>query len=229
VKNHSTYEEKNLLALVARGDEMAFHTLYTHHRAHVYGIALRLLQSASLAEDVLQEVFLKIWIGREKLPKINCFSAYLNTITRNHIYNTLRKQAYEEVLLERLFPLQMAFLRRTSDGRGAMSDDRGGLPDGRGTVLDDISYRELREALQKVVETLTPQQKRVFELSRMEGLKHEDIARQLNVSRETVKKHVSEALRMVRLQLRQFKHIPELVILLFFSNFFLPPFFFSCV
>ena len=196
VKNHSTYEEKSLLALVARGDETAFHMLYTHHRAHIYGIALRLLQSASLAEDVLQEVFLKIWVGREKLPKINCFSAYLNTITRNHIYNTLRKQAYDELLLERLFPLQMASLRDTA--------------------LDDISYRELREALQKVVASLTPQQKRVFELSRMEGLKHEDIARQLNVSRETVKKHVSEALRMVRLQLRQFRHVPELVILLFF-------------
>ncbi|MBS1602830.1 MAG: RNA polymerase sigma-70 factor, partial [Bacteroidetes bacterium] len=188
MKNHSTYEEKSLLGLVARGDESAFHTLYTHHRNHVYGIALRLLQSASLAEDVLQEVFLKIWIGREKLPEINCFRAYLNTITRNHIYNTLRKQAYEELLLERLLPLQMASLR--------------------GTALDDISYRELREDLQRVIETLTPQQKRVFELSRMEGLKHEDIARQLNVSRETVKKHVSEALRMVRLRLRQLKHFP---------------------
>ena len=133
------------------------------------------------------------------MPMIISFSAYLNTITRNHIYNTLRKQAYEELLLERLFLLQVASLR--------------------GTALDDISYRELREALQKVVDTLPPQQKRVFELSRMEGLKHEDIARQLNVSRETVKKHVSEALRMVRLQLRQFKHIPELVVLLFFLNY----------
>jgi RNA polymerase sigma-70 factor (ECF subfamily) len=198
VKNYSTYEEKGLHALVAGGDEAAFHTLYSDHRDRIYNIALRILQSASLAEDVLQEVFLKIWLGREKLPEIKCFSAYLNTITRNHIYNTLRKQAYEELLLERLFPLQMATLRSTA--------------------LDDISYRELREALQKVVATLTPQQKRVFELSRMEGLKHEDIARQLNVSRETVKKHVSEALRMVRLQLRQFKHIPELVLLLFFLN-----------
>lgn len=198
MKNYSTYEEKSLFALVARGDEAAFHALYSHHRDHVYNIALRLLQSASLAEDVLQEVFLKIWLGREKLPKINCFSAYLNTITRNHIYNTLRKQAYEELLLERLFPLQMASLR--------------------GTALDNISYRELQEALQKVVATLTPQQKRVFELSRMEGLKHEDIARQLNVSRETVKKHVSEALRMVRLQLRRFKHVPEMVLLLLILN-----------
>jgi RNA polymerase sigma-70 factor (family 1) len=198
VKNYSTYEEKALVVLVAGGDETAFHTLYSHHRDRVYTIALRLLQSASLAEDVLQEVFLKIWLGRENLPKINNFSAYLNTITRNHIYNTLRKQAYEELLLERLFSLQMASLK--------------------GTALDDISYRELREALQKVVATLTPQQKRVFELSRMEGLKHEDIARQLNVSRETVKKHVSDALRMVRLQLRRFRHTPELVLLLFFLN-----------
>jgi len=194
VKNYSTYEEKSLLDLVALGDETAFHTLFSHHRHHVYHIAMKLLQSASAAEDILQEIFLKIWVGREKLPEIKCFSAYLNTITRNHVYNALRKQANEELLLEKLFPLQITSL---TDG-----------------TLDNISYRELQNTLQKVVATLTPQQRKVFELSRMDGLKHDDIARRLNISRETVKKHVSEALRIVRLQL---------------IHIFLPLFLLSCV
>lgn len=140
---------------------------------------------------------MKIWVGREKLPEINCFSAYLNTITRNHIYNALRKVANEELLLEKLLSPQSAANR----------------PD---APLENMSLRELQDALQKVMATLTPQQKKVFELSRMEGLKHEEIALRLNISRETVKKHVSEALRIIRAQLQRYMHLPQFGLLLFF-------------
>jgi len=192
-----SYEEKELLTRVARGDETAFHTLFSQYSHKVYHSALRLLQSASHAEDVLQEVFMKIWLGREKLPGINCFSAYLNTITRNHIYNALRKLAGEELLLEKLFSPPPAANR----------------PD---TAIENMSLKELQDALQKVMATLTPQQKKVFELSRMEGLKHEEIALRLNISRETVKKHVSEALRIIRGQLLRYRQLPQFGLLLFF-------------
>ena len=140
---------------------------------------------------------MKIWVGREKLPEISCFSAYLNTITRNHIYNALRKLANEELLLEKLLSPSSAAYR----------------PD---TAIENMSLRELQEALQKVMDTLTPQQKKVFELSRMEGLKHEEIALRLNISRETVKKHVSEALRVIRGQLQRYIQLPQFGLLLFF-------------
>jgi RNA polymerase sigma-70 factor (ECF subfamily) len=198
VNNIPTHEEKGLLALVAKGDEAAFHTLFTHYRHKVYHSALRLLQSASHAEDVLQEVFMKLWVGREKLPEINCFSAYLATITRNHIYNALRKLANEELLLEKLLSPHPA--------------DRPDAP------IENLSLKELQDTLQKVIATLTPQQKKVFELSRMEGLKHDEIATRLNISRETVKKHVSEALRIVRGQLLRHRQIPQLSLLLIFFH-----------
>ena len=191
------YEEKELLARVAKGDATAFHSLFSQYRHKVYHIALRMLQSAGHAEDALQEVFMKIWVGREKLPEISCFSAYLNTITRNHIYNALRKLANEELLLEKLLSPSSAAYR----------------PD---AAIENMSLRELQEALQKVMDTLTPQQKKVFELSRMEGLKHEEIALRLNISRETVKKHVSEALRVIRGQLQRYIQLPQFGLLLFF-------------
>jgi len=195
VKNNSTYEEKDLLGRVAKGDEAAFHILFSQYRHQVYYTSLKLLHSANLAEDLLLEVFLKIWLGKEKLPEINCFSAWLNTITRNHIYNALRKQANEDLLLEKLLSP---------------------LSEQTETAIEHLSFRELQDALGKVIATLTPQQKKVFELSRMEGLKHEDIALQLNISRETVKKHVSDALRIIRLQLLRYKQIPQLGLLLLF-------------
>jgi len=199
------YEEKELLARIANGDQRAFHSLFSQYKHKVYQAALRMLQSTGHAEDVLQEVFMKIWVGREKLPEINCFSAYLNTITRNHIYNALRKLAGEELLLEKLLVPH--------------SQSAAGRPD---TAIENMSLRELQDALQKVMATLTPQQKKVFELSRMEGLKHEEIALRLNISRETVKKHVSEALRVIRGQLHRHIQLPQFC-------FFLPLFLLSCV
>jgi RNA polymerase sigma-70 factor (ECF subfamily) len=198
-----SYEEKELLARIAQGDEKAFHSLFSQYKHKVYHTALRLLQSTAHAEDVLQEVFMKIWLGRDRLTEINCFSAYLNTITRNHIYNALRKLANEELLLEKLLPPQPAADRQDE-------------------AIGNMSLRELQDALRKVMATLTPQQKKVFELSRMEGLKHEEIAVRLNISRETVKKHVSEALRIIRGQLQRYIQLPQFC-------FFLPLFLLSCV
>jgi len=140
---------------------------------------------------------MKIWLGREKLSEVHCFSAWLNTITRNHIYNALRKLAGEELLLEKLLSPQFP----------------ANPPD---VPIENMSLRELQDALEKVIATLTPQQKKVFELSRMEGLRHEEIAMRLNISRETVKKHVSEALRIVRGQLQRYRQLPQFSLLLFF-------------
>ena len=180
MKSISKYEENLLLLRVAKGEEDAFRTLFTAYRPQVYHVAKKLLQSETQAEDALQEIFLKIWLNREKLPEIRSFGAYLNTITRNHLYNALRRLAGEEVFLQQ----QLA--------------QPGPAPDGGETVLSPMALRELRELLQRVIATLTPQQRRVFELSRMEGLRHEEIAVLLDISRETVKKHLGDALRIVR-------------------------------
>ena len=185
MKSISKYEESLLLLRVAKGEEDAFRTLFTAYRPQVYHVARKLLQSDTQAEDALQEIFLKIWLNREKLPEIRSFSAYLNTITRNYLYNALRRLAGEEVFLQ-----QLAQAGYVSDGR---------------EVLSTMALRELRALLQRVIATLTPQQRRVFELSRMEGLRNEEIAALLDISRETVKKHLGEALRIVREKMASYR------------------------
>jgi RNA polymerase sigma-70 factor (family 1) len=194
VKKISTYEEKALLKAVAKGDGDAFRVLFTAYRPKVYYIARKLLQSDAQAEDALQEIFLKLWLNREKLPELHSFNAYLNTITRNHLYNMLRTLANEEVFLWRWC---------LPDGQG----------DGPETALSPMVLRELKDALQKAMTALTPQQKRVFELSRLEGLRHEEIAAVLDISKETVKKHIGEALRVVRDKIRTFQELATLGLL----------------
>jgi RNA polymerase sigma-70 factor (ECF subfamily) len=170
------YNEKELLMSIANDDELAFHSLYHHYRNKVVTIAYKVLQSEPEVLDALQEIFLKIWIIRAKLPAIDNFNAYLNTITRNYLSNRLRKRLYEETALS-------AIVR---DKISAGQED------------DPILLRQLHDILYKAIRKLPLQQKRVFELSRLEGVKQNDIAAQLHISRETVKRHLSEAARNLR-------------------------------
>lgn len=171
------YNEQEILIRVSQGDEQAFRVLYDHYRNKVFTIGYKVLETEAEVLDALQEVFVKLWINRETLPEITNFNAYLNTVTRNHLYNIVRRYAYEETFLSEL-------------------SQRGPVPVQEGE--QDINIRELKHTLQKAIHRLPPQQKRVFELSRLEGWKQEEIAAAMNISRETVKRHLAEAMRNLR-------------------------------
>lgn len=166
-----------LLQQVANGEEKAFRLLYDRYRIQIFHVGFKFLKSEAAAEDILQEVFSKIWINRKKLIEIIDFSKYINTFTLNYIYNLLRRKAHEEAFLHE--ELLKANLNHEK-------------------AFNYIDLRELEGLIHNAVKQLSPQQKKVFELSRIHGLKHEEIAKELNISRETVKKHIMEALINVR-------------------------------
>jgi RNA polymerase sigma-70 factor (ECF subfamily) len=173
----SQYDEKTLLLLVAKGDELAFREIFDRYRKKVLFIARKLLGSEEETEDVLQEVFLKIWTNKEKLPEILQFNSYLNSILRNVVFNMLRKRAYGAAFIEEML---------TTSGNLDT------------TVMSQTEFYELQKRLSVAVNQLPPQQKKVFQLGRIEGYKHEEIAEMLGISKGTVKKHMAEALRNLR-------------------------------
>jgi RNA polymerase sigma-70 factor (family 1) len=191
------FNEKELLQQVALGNEIAFRTLYNHYRSKVLTIAGKLLSAETEVLDVLQEVFVKIWVHRHKLPEVDNFNAYLNTITRNHLYNILRRQAYEQAMLDEL---------AAPAGNAAI------------TQQDALDIKALKQLLLKSIQSLPPQQQRVFELSKLEGLKQEEIAALLQISRETVKKHLAEAMRNLRAALGNNPHAMALLLVLSFAG-----------
>src|SRR6186713_1213977 len=190
------YDEKSILISVAQGDEVAFEILFNQYKNKILFFAWKFLQSESKAEDVLQEIFIKVWTCREQLPDVRNFSTWLNAITRNYLFNALRRLATEE-----------AFIKELSS-----------IPTQQNDAIDDMAVDELQLALQCAVSTLSPQQRRIFELSRVEGLKHEQIAEKLNISRETVKKHMTDALQRIRMQMKTHESLVNLSILLLSVN-----------
>lgn len=193
-----SYDEGNALRLIASGDEAAFGRLYQQYRGKVYYISWKLLKSETAAEDVLQEVFAKIWNRRENLPLVENFNAYLNRVTRNHIFNVLRKKAHEALFLK-----EMA----RSAGDSALQD------------FNTLVLHELERSLKEAVALLPPQQKKVFQLSRMYGLKHEEIAASMKISLGTVKKHMMMSLRSVKEYLSVQQNILDIVFILLLYRF----------
>ncbi|HEY6899437.1 MAG TPA: sigma-70 family RNA polymerase sigma factor, partial [Puia sp.] len=154
-------------------------------------IACKLAATESLAEDIVQEVFIKLWLQRERLAEVDCFDAYLNVITRNLIFNHLRKVAGEAAALKELAA------REVVAGQ-----------DGFSTIV----YHELKNNLERAVAHLPPQQKKVYQLSRLDGMKHREISDELRISPSTVKSHMVEALRFIKNYLH---HIPFLLFFFF--------------
>lgn len=172
--------EKKLLLRAAAGHEGSFTQLFFLYRHKLYSFLLRLTESPEMTEDVIQDVFLKLWKDRENLVNIEQFGGYIYRMAQHHALNAFRRMAKESLV--------MAELTRTTE---AASADAG----------DQLHIREVREKLQYALDHLPPKQKLVYTLSREQGLKHEEIARQLNISPSTVNNHMIAALRSIRQQL----------------------------
>lgn len=166
-----------VLKKVAEGDEIAFRVIFDRYWDAVYGVALALTKLPGHAEEITQDVFLKIWLKRESVSGIGKFEAYLFTVARNHIFNEFRKKiktvAFTDHLAEHLQTVV-------------------------NTPHECLLYHELEQLTAKAIEQLAPQQRTIYCLSREQGLSQEEIAASLHISRHTVKSHMNKALHVIR-------------------------------
>lgn len=181
MRDYSTYNLSLLLLKVSEGDQNAFAHLFKTYSNQLSHFILRLTESEQLTQEIVQDVFLKIWVNRSTLPAIACFDAYLFTVARNHAFNCL-KQIAREKNRKREWVNNILNLAVNNNEENAIAD--------HGKLIDEA------------IELLPPRQKNVYLMSRKEGLRQEEIARQLNISLETVKKHMVLALRFLKNHLR---------------------------
>jgi RNA polymerase sigma-70 factor (family 1) len=187
------YDEADLLQKIAKGDEYAFKLVYDQHKKKIYHYAMGFLHSELYAEEVLQEVFLKIWLMRDAVQSINSLEAYLKTLTRNRSLDTLRKMIVDEK-----FGLQITK----------------GYSESHNETEEAILLNDTRAVLNHAINMLPQQQREVYLLCQNEGLKYEEVAARLNISVNTVKTHMKRALAFVRLEVSNHTDIAVILILL---------------
>jgi RNA polymerase sigma-70 factor (family 1) len=178
VSESSLHREQELLQGASRGEQAAFAELFLLNRHKLFSFLMRLTQSPEMTEDVIQDIFMKLWRNRAGLSNIENFSSYLFKMAQNQCLTHFKRVAKETLILSRLQQPSAS------------------------TTEDQLALKEVQQQLQQAIAHLTPQQKLVFTLSREKGLKHEEIAAELNISVSTVKNHMIDALRTLRQHLQ---------------------------
>ncbi|HEV2481312.1 MAG TPA: sigma-70 family RNA polymerase sigma factor [Puia sp.] len=174
--------EPELLLRISQGDARAFRQLFAAYSGKVYALAIKLTKDAEQAKDLTQEIFVRLWVKRGQLGGVYHFQGFLTTIALNLIRNHFRRKVLDignEAFLVNYFE------------ESAMAPDRA------------MEFKEFQCMVQEAVDHLPPQLNRSFTLSRMAGMSHAEIARQMELSPLTVKSHIARALTFIRAYLEQ--------------------------
>ena len=172
-----TYEENQLLALIARGDERAFEILYNQYRPKLFSAALLLTRNPDQAAELIQDVFLKIWMKRDQLHLIQSMEAYLFVAMRNEAYNWFSREAKRRKLV----------------------DADIGVRDVPVSIADDyILSREMAALLETGIRLLPEKQQQVFRMIRIEGMNKNEVASTLGIEVNTVRTHLGRAIKSLR-------------------------------
>jgi RNA polymerase sigma factor (sigma-70 family) len=175
------HDEKQLLALMSNDSEFAFQVIFDRYRDKVYSVAIRALKSPLLAQEIVQDVFIKVWLERKELMDVRSLEGWIFIVSRNHIYNQLRTIARD-------WKIQSSRLE-ISESFETPSEDH----------LDKKTYINIhRNALQQ----LSPQQREAYHLTRIQKFSHGEAAAMMGISPLTLKKHLSRALNSIRNYLR---------------------------
>lgn len=186
--------ELEILRLVSEGNELAFREIFNHYSSRLYNYTFRITDDEELSEEIVMDAFLKVWCNRQGLGEIVHFGSYLYTLVRNKAFNAIKRRAHEAVII------------------GKLSLNNSEYQD---TTEETVIYKEYQHILSQAVNQLPPQQRIVFSMSRDEGMKYEEIANHLNLSKNTVKAHLKKALSTLRLVVSNYL---VLSIYILFSN-----------
>ena len=170
--------DSELVRRIRSGDERALEIVFRAHFAGMASFVERYVRSPDMAEELVQDIFLKIWTKRERIAEIESLKTYLYRAARNQALNHLRRMKLE---------------RRWQEEQAAA-----GEPSTTFAADDDASGQELAEMVQEAINRLPPRCREIFLLSRDGGLTYAEIAKSLEISVKTVETQMGRALKALR-------------------------------
>lgn len=169
--------DTELVNLLIRDNETAFSELYVRYKDKLHYFCLSLLKSEEETNDIVQEIFIRLWESRIFINPDLSFSSFLYTIARNRILNYFRDMDID------------------AKAKSILAQNK---PVEEDVIESNLIYTEYQNILKEAIEQLSPQRKKIFNMSRMDNLTHKEIAEQLGISVNTVQEHISESLHFIK-------------------------------
>ncbi len=170
--------DSELLLRLGSEDKEAFSRIYYQYKDKLYGFAYGLTNSVENSEDLVHDVFLKLWQNRKSAAKIENLNAWLFRIAQNQFIDAVRKFSKSILVFSE-------YLKNQEETDNI-------------TPVDVLITKELKEVLEEAVRHLPPQQREIFCLHREQGLRHAEIANKLNLSVSTTQNHINQAFANIR-------------------------------
>lgn len=184
-----------LIKKIKKGDPGSLELLFRRLYPQLCAYANKYLNDMDESEEIVQEVFIKIWKNRENLDEKQSVNGYLFTSVKNNCFNLLEHWKVKDKYTELLARIYTSPPEQISSHEAFVAE-------------------ELEKDFHRALEQLPPECRKIFELSRLEGLKYQEIAERLNISIKTVEVQMSRALRKIRVQLKEYLTVMILINLL---------------
>ncbi|SHF55609.1 RNA polymerase sigma-70 factor, ECF subfamily [Fodinibius roseus] len=183
--NDITYDsDQHLVERIREGDEQAFKRLFFNYYYDLCGFASQMTASREQAKDIVQEVFYKVWKGREQWTIYSSLKAYLFQSVRNETLNQMDREQHRQQLREQIATREKGYGRELRSRRE-----------------DDTENEELLNRIWSLVGEMPRRRRAVFVLHRKHGLSYNEIAEVMGISRKTVENHMGLALSHIREQI----------------------------
>lgn len=179
-----------ILQKIRNNDEVAFKVIFNKYYSRLYYFIREFISFDDIAENVVQDTFFTLWNKRHELKDDSNLSAYLFTVARNNCLYRLRDQRYRQ----KLFTINSLDQNELEMNMEVLNE------------LDSSAYtfEEIERIIERTLEELPPQCKKVFILSRFEERKNKEIAEELNISVKVVEKHISKGLKKFKVSLKDY-------------------------
>ena len=183
---HADYaSEQELFLQLSEGNKEAFRAIFDLYNGRLTTFIYKLTKSETTSAELVQDIFVKLWVNRSDLSAVKNVQSYLFTMASNRTIDHLRKISAESRMLAKLW-LRIAKFQESAE--------------------EEYDVKECNDLINQAMVQLSPQKQKIFRLSRYEGLNHEEIATQLKISKSTVKNHIVDTLRHIKTYMNLLKH-----------------------
>ena len=169
---------KDVFIRMAGGDEEAYRELFHYFTPRLQHFVFGIVKSQDIAEEIVQDVMMKLWLHREEIPNLDNPSSWVYTIASNRSLSFLRRMSVERRYIDKV-KVQIRQIQEQN------------------LTEDSLTFRENEQLLNNAIKTLSPQQQMVYRLSKKEGFSRLEVSQKLGISPNTVKNHLVVAVRTI--------------------------------